>query len=121
MNILVCEDDIAMMSIIEFALKREHSTNKITLAYNGREAKNNIDKHSFDLILTDLYMPHCSGLDIVEYARKEKNLKIPIIILSVEGLEETVSQAFRIGANDYIIKPFNPLALTEQLSKYLIN
>lgn len=117
-KILICEDDLAMMAIIEFTLKRD-PTLEVVKAADGKQAIEEINKNEFDVIITDVHMPFHTGLEIIEYIRTVKRLSIPILVLSVEGLEEIELQAFRLGADDYIIKPFNPIELSLRIKRYL--
>ena len=118
MKILVCDDDEALVSMIRFKLTREN-LGDITKAVDGREAKALLKQEEFDLVITDIHMPFHSGLEITEYIRKELNKSTPIIVLSAEGLENTVLQAFEIGANDFITKPFSPAELAVRVRRIL--
>jgi DNA-binding response OmpR family regulator len=118
MEILFCEDDQAIVSMVKFKLTRENIGN-ITNAPDGRKAKQLLSSNNFDLIITDIHMPFHSGLEIVTFVRKELNKETPIIILSAEGLEETVLQAFDIGANDFLSKPFSPAELAIRVKRLL--
>lgn len=117
-KVLICEDDLSIMRIIVHAL-RKNETIELTKAYNGRKALEFINKNDFDMILTNVSLPHLTGLEIIEYVRKVKKSKVPILILSLEGFEETVLQAFRLGADDFIVKPFNPMELLLRMNKYI--
>lgn len=118
MKILVCDDDEALVSMIRFKLTREN-LGDITKAVDGREAKSLLKQEDFDLVITDIHMPFHSGLEITEYIRKELKKSTPIIVLSAEGLENTVLQAFEIGANDFITKPFSPAELAVRVRRIL--
>lgn len=74
---------------------------------DGREAISLLKSNEFDLILTDIHMPFHSGLEIITHIRVEQSKKTPILILSAEGLEDTVLQAFELGADDFVAKPFS--------------
>jgi DNA-binding response OmpR family regulator len=106
MKILICDDDPAVVSVIRFKLVREE-LGDIIVATDGREALSLLNDNSFDLILTDIHMPYHSGLELVTYVRQTLKQSTPILILSTEGLEETVLQAFELGADDYVSKPFS--------------
>lgn len=105
MKILIAEDDLLLSKIIEVRLKKDgHET---IIATDGQEALNKLDLHP-DLLILDIMMPFYSGLEIIEYMRSKLNSSTPIIILSALGQEDTVLQAFKLGATDYITKPFSP-------------
>lgn len=85
---------------------------KMIRARNGLEALEIIQKQQVDLIISDLVMPKMGGLELLESLR-EKGLEIPTILMTFHGSEGTAVQAFRLGARDYIIKPF---AIDEMLN-----
>jgi DNA-binding response OmpR family regulator len=86
---------------------------------DGREAMALLQSNEFDLIITDIHMPFHSGLEILVYVRKELKKNTPIIVISAEGLENTVLQAFELGANDFITKPFSPAELAVRVRRIL--
>lgn len=106
MKILVCDDDPAVISVIRFKLLRDEMGVIITAA-DGREALALLKIDTYDLILTDLHMPFHSGLELVTFVRQTQQSQTPILILTTEGLEDTVLQAFELGADDYVAKPFS--------------
>ncbi len=106
MKILICDDDQAVASVIRFKLVREE-LGDIVVATDGREALSLLNDHAFDLILTDIHMPYHSGLELITHIRQHLKQSTPILILSTEGLEDTVLQAFQLGADDYVSKPFS--------------
>lgn len=74
-------------------------------ANNGVDALNIVLHNEVDLIISDLVMPKMGGLELLE-ALREKGLDIPTILMTFHGSEGTAVRAFRLGARDYIIKPF---------------
>ena len=118
MKILVCDDDEALVSMIRFKLSREN-LGEVTKATDGREAIALLKENDFDLVITDIHMPFHSGLEITTFIRNEQKKTTPIIVLSAEGLENTVLQAFEIGANDFITKPFSPAELAVRVKRIL--
>lgn len=119
-NLLVCEDDNMTLKVIEHRLKRDGYN--IISAIDGQQAKEilSTSEYNIDIILTDIHMPHMSGLDLVSFVRTELKLTIPIVILTRIGLEKTVMEAFELGADDYITKPFNVDDLSLRIKKQLI-
>ena len=118
MRILVCEDDQALLSMISFKLIRENM-GEVVKVQDGREALEMLKKDAFDLVITDIHMPFHSGLEVVTALREQDSSNPPIIVLSAEGLEETVLQAFDLGANDFITKPFSPAELMVRVKRLL--
>ena len=116
-KILVIEDETMVLKAIEFKLKKEQF--EVAIATDGQKAMELLRNESFDIILTDLMIPFYSGLEIIHYVRKEKNSETPIIVLSSLGQEESILEAFKIGANDYITKPFSPNELIIRINKQL--
>ena len=117
MTILVAEDEIIMLKTIELRLKKDGHT--VVLCQDGREAVTKIEQLSPDLIITDVMMPFLSGLEIIGNVRKRAGRKIPIIVLSAMGQENVVLEAFQLGADDYITKPFSPNELSVRVKRYL--
>jgi DNA-binding response OmpR family regulator len=64
-------------------------------------------------------MPYMSGLELINLIREQYQLKTPIIVLSKVGNEDTVLQAFELGADDYLTKPFSPNELSIRVKKLL--
>ena len=118
MRILVCDDDEALLSMIRFKLHKEN-LGEVIKAADGREARALLESQEFDLVITDIHMPFHSGLEIITLIRENLKKNTPIIVLSAEGLENTVLQAFEIGANDFITKPFSPAELAVRVKRIL--
>ena len=78
---------------------------KVTPARNGADALEIVLSQDIDLIISDLVMPKMGGLELLE-ALHDKDLNIPTILMTFHGSEGTAVRAFRLGARDYIIKPF---------------
>lgn len=120
MKILVCEDDFMMLKTIELKLKKDGYD--IIPAKDGQEAANFLKDPSMniDMVVTDLLMPYLSGLEIINLIRNELKLSIPLIVLSKVGNEDTVLQAFELGADEYITKPFSPNELSIRVKRVLM-
>lgn len=111
MKILVAEDEPMLLKTIELKLKKEGY--EVITTSDGREAAAKIEETDPDMVITDIMMPYVSGLEIVSIVRKRIHKKIPIIMLSAMEQEKVVMEAFELGADDYITKPFslNELAI----------
>ena len=111
-KILVVEDDVDIHLLIKDILEKERY--KVISAYSGTEAILLIEKNDIDLILLDLMLPGLLGEEII---KKVKN--IPIIVISAKvSLEDKVNTLLS-GANDYIVKPFEPKELLARIKVQL--
>jgi len=116
MKILVAEDEMIMLKTIELRLKKDgHET--ITCS-DGREAILKIDETNPDLIITDIMMPFASGLEIIEAVKRKDGKQAKVIVLSAMGQENVVLEAFQLGADDFITKPFSPNELSMRVKRY---
>jgi CheY-like chemotaxis protein len=116
-KILYAEDDIFMQKLIVHALVRLGY--EVTTVDDGLEALEAIESDEFNLIILDLFMPKMSGFEVVEKIRDEKKLKTPILIISRNNLNDTIHRAYTVGANDYIVKPFEPEDLVIKVTRLL--
>lgn len=114
MKILVAEDEPIMLKTIALRLRKDG--HEVIVADNGRDAMEHIDAHKPDLIITDIMMPYSSGLEIVGKVKGQDN-KTPVIVLSAMGQENVVLEAFNLGADDYITKPFSPNELSMRVKR----
>lgn len=103
-NLLVVDDDSVTADMIVQALQRENYG--ITVVHGGEEAIREGSKQKFDLILTDLRMPDATGLDVLEWFRKEQPEAI-VVLMTAFGSSSSAIEAMQQGAYDYISKPFN--------------
>jgi len=116
MKILIAEDEMIMLKIIELRLKKDG--HQVITTSNGKEALEQINLHDPDMIIADIMMPFTSGLEIVSVVKHDKERRnVPIIILSAMGQENVVLEAFKLGADDYITKPFSPNELSMRVRR----
>jgi two-component system OmpR family response regulator len=116
-KILYAEDDIFMQKLIVHALVRLGY--EVTTVDDGLEALEAIESEDFNLIILDLFMPKMSGFEVIEIIRDEKKLRTPILIISRNHLDDTIQKAYTAGANDYIVKPFQPEDLVIKVTRLL--
>lgn len=93
-------------------------------AENGRQALEMLGKQVFDLILMDLQMPEMDGYEATRQIRKLKNAELaslPVLAISAATEPEVRTEALAAGVNDFVVKPFNPDDLLNQLSRYLVD
>lgn len=114
-NILVCDDDKAIVDAIEIYLLQEKYN--VIKAYDGLEALKAVEENEVHLILMDVMMPKMDGLKAVIKIREKQN--IPIIMLSAKSEDTDKILGLNFGADDYITKPFNPLELIARVKSQL--
>ncbi len=116
-RILVVDNEAKMRRILELSLK--HMGHHVEQAADGVEALAAIESGSFDLVLTDLRMPRMDGIALLN-ALRERGDDVPVIVLTAYGTIETAVAAMKLGAADYIIRPFEmdtiELAVTRVLA-----
>ena len=115
MKILVCEDEEMLLTSLEFRLRKQGFD--VIRATDGQEAKDKVQSEMPDLIIADIMMPNVSGLELTTFIRNEMKSAVPIIMISALGNDDTVLEAFQLGANDFISKPFKPVELVLRIKK----
>ena len=103
-NILLVEDDQNFGDVLRSYLEMHDYI--VTLAQDGEEGLASFKKGTFDLCIFDVMMPKKDGFTLAKEVR-EMNKEVPIIFLTAKTMKEDVLQGFKIGADDYISKPFN--------------
>lgn len=114
-HILICDDDLAVHGSLGIYL--EDNSFEYTSVYNGKEALQKALTGTFDLIILDIMMPHMSGIEVCKEIRKTS--KVPIIMLTAKGEEIDVLLGLELGADDYIVKPFNPREVVARVKTVL--
>jgi DNA-binding response OmpR family regulator len=116
-NILVCEDDKLIGRIIERKLLDDNHNVKVV--ENGSLAIRELKNQIFQLVISDVMMPVNSGLDVINYLRNELKSGIPILMVSALSEEDNIQDALRLGANDYVPKPFSVTVLKSKVGQLL--
>ena len=115
-KILIVEDDPNFGSILRDYLNLNDY--KVTLAKNGIEGFEKFKSNKFDICILDIMMPYKDGFTLAKEIR-EKNENIPIFFLTARSLKEDVLKGFRIGADDYLTKPFDSEVLLAKIKNIL--
>lgn len=116
-KIMIIDNDDMTIEILKFLLNREGY--KISIAKDGITALERIPSIMPDLVITTIIIPLKSGLEIINHI-KENYKEIRVIALSSLGEEEdTVEEAFKLGVDDFIAKPFNPNELLLRIKRLL--
>ncbi len=108
-RILVVEDSETTRALLATSLEEIGTAYKITEAASGFEALRCLPRESFDLIVTDINMPDINGLELVSFVKRNPRLcAIPLLIVSTEGAERDRRKGLELGADAYLVKPFDP-------------
>ncbi len=117
-KILVAEDERDIRELIGFTLR--FSGYEVELVSNGEEAVKKAPSVQPDLILLDVRMPRMSGYQACDALKKMPATKdIPVVFLSAKGQDNEIQEGLKLGAQDYILKPFAPDELTAQVKRIL--
>lgn len=113
-RILIVEDEKPISELIRISLKRAGYV--CSCAYDGQAAADLLEQESFDLILLDVMLPEIDGFTLLEYIRP---LEIPVIFLTAKNSVADRVKGLRMGAEDYIVKPFEVLELLARVDVVL--
>ncbi len=102
-RILVVDDEESIREFLEIMLKKENY--EVTTAEDGLCAKDILTKKSFDMVISDMQMPNMTGLELLKYVR-ESYPDIVFMMITAFGTAETAVDAMKMGAYDYVTKPF---------------
>jgi len=113
-RILIVEDSATMRSLLTTALEELDLPVKITEAASGFDALRLLPREDFDLVVTDINMPDINGLELVSFVKSNAKYKeIPLVIVSTEGSERDRDKGLGLGADAYMVKPFEPEMLRQ--------
>ncbi len=118
-SVLVVEDDVHIAQVLIFMLERQGYL--VTHAADGRAAVQHVvSQPPPDLVLLDVMLPYVDGFEILGLIRAQAGWEAsPVIMLTAKNTERDTVRALDAGANDFIIKPFQPQELLARLRRYL--
>lgn len=117
-KILVVDDEEVIRDVCSQIL--ENLGYLVVTAGSGREALKLVSEDIFDVVITDIMMPDMSGLELLEVI-KRTSLDIRPVVITGLGTFEMATQADRLGASEFVVKPFTPNELAEAVGKALGN
>ena len=89
-------------------------------AENGNQALSLIQQTTLDLVIADVNMPEKNGLELLEDIRADDNMMdLPVVLTMLEPFEDLISDARKLGMNDYLVKPFDVFTLSKSLDKVI--
>ncbi len=117
-RVLVVEDSATMRAFVVSAL--ESRGFEVATAKSGFEALKVLPRERFQLIITDVNMPDINGLELVRYIRDSPGHRhSPLILISTDGRERDRERGMKLGASDYLVKPFSPDELLAAVDRCL--
>ena len=118
-QVLIIEDDEHIGGLLKFLLER-HGFETL-MATDGRAAANAIARIDPPrLVLLDVMLPYHDGFELMQMIRRQPGwAEVPVIMLTAKNMERDIVRAFDAGANDYIVKPFQPTELLARLKRFM--
>lgn len=118
-KVLVIDDNPTIVELIKYAVNLQSAYN-VVVAYDGIQGLEQVYKERPDCIIIDVKMPRMDGYQLVRYLRGDASTaNIPLIILSAMTREEDQMTGFLSGVDEYLTKPFKPVALNAAIERVL--
>ncbi|MTV26039.1 response regulator transcription factor [Nitriliruptoraceae bacterium ZYF776] len=117
-RVLAVDDDPIILRLLQLNLEMEG--HEVATAPDGRAGLEAIRAQRPDLVLLDVMMPHMDGFQVCEAVRADEDAEVaatPIVMLSAKAQEADISRGLDAGANAYVTKPFDPMALVELVAR----
>lgn len=114
-KVLLVEDDELFRSTIKRSILKKSC--EVTEAPNGKVAKEIMSLHKFDLVISDIQMPHLTGIELLEWVKKNSPTGV-VLMTGFSQILET-KKAYDIGADEFLAKPFKEIELHQILEKYI--
>ncbi|MHB8893900.1 MAG: response regulator transcription factor [Candidatus Geothermincolia bacterium] len=117
-KILVVDDDPTMVKLINVNLKLNNYS--VVEATSGEQALDVLEKEPLDLVVLDIMMPGVDGWEVLKRIRgNTETQEMPVILVTAKTQDSDVIRGWELGADEYVIKPFNPLLLVEVIKMVL--
>ena len=91
----------------------------VVTAADGKSAMDIFELEKPDMVVTDLLMPSASGNELISFIRNTMESKVPIVVVSTVGLENSVISALKLGADDYIVKPLRLNEVVARVNRFV--
>jgi DNA-binding response OmpR family regulator len=117
-KLVFCEDEAHIQKLFRIALR--NSGHEIFLAADGVEGWALIEREQPDIVFTDISMPNCDGFQLVEELRRHAAFaRVPVVFITAFDQHAERFEGYRLGAVDYLTKPFSPADLLEKIALLL--
>ena len=117
-DVVIIEDDPMVSMITEKIINSVGDFRVVKTFREGKKAVKYLEDHEIELIILDMFLPDINGLEVLEKIRKKK-IGVEVIFLTASNNTAQIERAFKLGAIDYLIKPFNFDRLKASLGRYL--
>ena len=117
-SLLVVDDNEMNRDLLSRRLERQGY--RVTVAVDGRQALEILNREDFNLVLLDIMLPEMNGYQVLEQLKADQSLShIPVIITTALDEADGKAKCIDLGAEDYLTKPFNPVMLKSRISDCL--
>ena len=117
-SLLVVDDNEMNRDLLSRRLERQGY--RVTVAVDGRQALEILNREDFNLVLLDIMLPEMNGYQVLEQLKADQSLShIPVIITTALDEADGKARCIELGAEDYLTKPFNPVMLKSRISDCL--
>jgi DNA-binding response OmpR family regulator len=118
LRVLVVDDDPMVTRLVRINLELEDFN--VEEVWDGKTAMKALKDNTPDMLVLDIMMPRMDGWEVLKKVREDAELKeLPVVILTAKVQDEDIARGWRMGADGYIVKPFNPVNLADSLRKVL--
>ncbi|WP_114571601.1 response regulator transcription factor [Exiguobacterium flavidum] len=116
-SVLIVEDDPKIRGLLRIYLQKDGY--EVIEAQDGIEGRKMIERYDPCIVILDLMLPGMSGEELCRWIREELKSMMPIIMLTAKATERDRVEGFRLGADDYVVKPFSPAELMGRINAVL--
>ncbi len=115
MKVLIAEDDVDLLDLLTYSLRRDGYT--VVTAIDGQQALHQRETENPDIVLLDAMLPKIDGYEVCRRIRHDSST--PVIMLTGRDEEDDVLRGFRVGVDDYVVKPYSPRQLGARMKAVL--
>jgi len=117
-NILIVDDSATIRKLVGLTLKFKQY--HVTTANDGKQAWDKLQKKNFDMVIIDILMPTMDGFQLLAKIKNDEKLKnVPSVLLTTEGDEANKQKGMELGADSFLVKPFQPQQLLAKVEEYV--
>ena len=117
MTILIIDDDPEVIEVVSLASEMKWPDAVIVSALNGESGLQMVGSESPDVVVLDLILPDMDGFDVCRETRRFSD--VPVLMLTVRNKEVDIVKGLKVGADDYVTKPFRPLELVARMQSVI--